>query len=151
MAPVLLPKRLPPGSTAEAISAESFNRLIDAIEQTNRRLDLLEQRDLNGPFRGRVEAVDPGPSFATIGTGEAIASECSYTIRVLSRPELAPLVGLQPELGRTVAADSVLIAPAAVGQPCTVWRVPNGDGTYAWVLALQEPDTFADDCQEGGA
>lgn len=159
-----LPDRAQPGAVAP-LTAESFNRLLDAIAAAlNIRVGpglqirrdgtgaiiTLEARE-NGPFRCFVEAVDPGPSVTA--EGHAVPSEVFYTVRVPERPDLPPIPGLQPTIGRLFPNDAAMCIPAAVGAPGVVWRVKvdpttNGGAAYAWRLALQEGAPLEDDCAE---
>lgn len=158
-----LPNKLPPGQVADGVTADSWNGLIEAVEvalnivggpgvivrQTGAGTIITLASAENGPFRCIVTAVDQGASVTV--DGESIPSEVFYTVRIPERPDMEPIPGLQPTIGRPFQQDQALVFAAQVGAPGVIWREkvdPLSGAEYAWRLSLQETIPLEEDCEE---
>lgn len=161
-------RNIPTVRSGDAITAEAFNALADAVSRMARIRQgpgVLVRTVADGvvigldleffkgfPLVGRITAVAGG-------AGPGIASTFTYSVKVRGRPELPTYTGITPSEGRPVLdSDSTTqIYPAVVGDMCLVELRPDGDGTstarmcvLTEVLALEDCAAAVSDAQSLG-
>lgn len=138
--PPPLPNRVNPG---DPITAELVNGLLEEVRRLRTQVENLTGDGAGWLVRGIVEGV------SLTGTGTptgALASEVTYTIRLLGRNQVETF-GAARLFGRPVADDSAKLVPAAVGSRALVAVFPNGGSTAtgggAWVVLAMVDERLA--------
>lgn len=141
-----LPARKRPGDT---LSAGEFNAVVEVLRAVGglRVGDGLTMvRTESGLVIGRGAAageaeelvgVITGSTVSGAGPGPFLPSDVRYTVEVIGRPDIVPLVNVLPVYGRPVMGDEFGVYPAAVGSACRVIVRPNPDGQGGMVAELE--------------
>lgn len=127
----------------DPITAELVNGLLDEVRRLRTQLDAMSTDGAGWLVRGIVE----GRTITGSGTPTgALASEVTYTIRLLGRDQVETF-GADRLFGRPVADDSAKLVPAAVGSRALVAVFPNGGSTAtgggAWVVLAMVDERLA--------
>lgn len=141
----------------QALTAQRLNQLVDAVNallqlrggpgvkvamtETGVTIGLDLQMILGNGIDARISAVSGG-------SGPAVASTFTYSVKAFGRPELPEYTGLTPTAGRPVqSGDSTTeIYPAAVGDRCRLFLEPDGDGTSTPKLWIGTETLAFEDC-----